>query len=63
MRLEETLVLRLNEVDIMNALKAATACFFQEARHFDEMLDIRIAERFEKKMKAYLELFEAAPEN
>ena len=59
--LEETLVSSLNETDIMNALKAATACFFQEARHFDEILDIRIAESFERKMKAYLALFETNP--
>ena len=57
--LERTLVLSLRDVDIMNALKAATACFFQEARHFDEMLDLKLAERFETKMKAYLELFKA----
>ena len=57
--LERTLVLSLRDVDIMNSLKAATACFFQEARHFDEMLDLNLSERFETKMKAYLELFKA----
>lgn len=57
-RLEGTLVLSLRSTDIMSALKAATACFFREARHFDEMLDLRIAESFETKMKAYLALFE-----
>lgn len=56
--LENTLVLSLRAVDIMNALKAATACFFREARHYDKMLDLKLAERFETKMKAYLELFE-----
>lgn len=56
--LEQTLVLSLKDVDVMNALKAATACFFREARHFDEVLDLKLAERFEEKMKAYLELFE-----
>ena len=45
----------------MNALSAATACFFQEARHFDKMLDIKLAARFETKVKAYLELFETHP--
>ena len=43
---------------MMNALKAATACFFREVRHFDKMLNLKLAERFERKMKAYLELFE-----
>lgn len=42
----------------MNALKAAAACFFCKARHFDEVSDIKLAERFQTKMKAYLELFE-----
>lgn len=55
--LEQTLVLSLKDVDIMNALKAATACFFEEARHFDEVLDLKLSKRFETKMKAYLELF------
>lgn len=59
--LEQTLVLSLRDVDIMNALKAAAACFFREARHLDEVLDIKLAERFETKMKAYLELFETDP--
>ena len=59
--LEQTLVLSLRSVDIMNALKAATACFFREARHFDEMLDLKLSESFEKKMKAYLEFFETHP--
>ena len=59
--LEQTLVLSLKDIDIMNALKAATMCFFQEARHFDEMLDLKLAERFEIKMKVYLDLFEAGP--
>ena len=59
--LEQTLVLSLRSVDLMNALRAATACFFREARHFDEMLDIKLAERFETKVKAYLKLFETNP--
>ena len=59
--LEQTLVLSLKDVDVMNALKAATACFFREARHFDEVLDLKLSERFEGKMKAYLELFETDP--
>ena len=56
--LEQTLVLSLKDVDVMNALKAATACFFREAQHFDKALDLKLAERFEGKMKAYLELFQ-----
>ncbi len=56
--LENTLVLSLRSADIMDALKAATACFFREARHYDEMLDLELAKSFETKMKAYLELFE-----
>ena len=56
--LERTLVLSLSEVDIMNALKAATICFFREARHYDEILNLQLAESFETKVKAYLELFE-----
>ena len=59
--LEETLVLSLRSVDLMNALRAATVCFFREAQHYDKMLDIKLAERFEAKVKAYLELFETDP--
>ena len=55
--LERTLVMSLTDIDIMNALQAATVCFFQEAQHFDEMLDFKLAERFEAKIKVYLELF------
>ena len=55
--LEQTLILSLRDVDIMNALKAAAACFFREVRHFDEVLDLKLAEHFQTKMKAYLELF------
>ena len=56
--LEQTLVLSVRDVDIMNALKAATACFFSEARQYDEILNLELARSFETKMKAYLELFE-----
>lgn len=56
--LEQTLVLSLKGVDIMNALKAATVCFFNEARQYDKILNLDFAWRFETKMKAYLELFE-----
>ena len=56
--LEQTLVLSLKGVDIMNALKAATACFFSEAREYDKMLNLELTENLETKMKAYLELFE-----
>ena len=56
--LEQTLVLSLRDVDIMNALKAATACFFREARQYDEMLNLDLAEGLETKMKTYLEFFE-----
>lgn len=56
--LEQTLILSLRRVDLMNALRIATTCFFREAQHFDEMLDIKLAERFEAKVKAYLGLFE-----
>jgi len=59
--LEETLVLSLRSVDLMNALRAATTCFFHETQHFDKMLDIKLAERFEIKVKTYLELFETNP--
>ncbi len=59
--LERTLVLSLKAVDLMNALKAATACFFREAQHYDKILDPELAERFETKMKTYLELFEIDP--
>ena len=59
--LEETLVLSLRSVDLMNALRAATVCFFREAQHYDKMLDLKLAERFEAKVKAYLELFETDP--
>ena len=59
--LEGTLVSSFSTVDMMNALKAATACFFQEVRHFDEMLNLKLVERFDRKMKAYLELFETYP--
>ena len=61
MCLEQTLVLSLSKVDIMRALQAATACFFREARHYDKMLNLKLAEGFETKAKAYLELFEANP--
>ncbi len=61
--LEQTLVMRLTDIDLMNALKAATVCFFQEAQHFDEMLDLKLAERFEAKMKVYLERFKTDPDN
>ena len=59
--IEQTLVLSLRDVDIMNALKAAAACFFREAQHFDAVLDLKLAEHFETKMKAYFELFETDP--
>ncbi len=55
--IEGTLVLSLSEVDIMNALKTATTCFFHEARHYDEILNLQLAESFEMKVKTYLELF------
>lgn len=60
-RLEYTLVKSVKETDIMNALKAATACFFHEARHYDKILNLDLAGRFERKMKAYLERFEVDP--
>lgn len=56
--IEQTLVLSLKGVDIMNALRAATTCFFNEARQYDKILNLDLAWRFETKMKAYLELFE-----
>ena len=56
--LEQTLVLSLKGVDIMNALRAATTCFFNEARQYDKILNLDLAGRFETKMKAYLALFE-----
>ena len=56
--LEQTLVLSLKGVDIMNALRAATTCFFNEARQYDKILNLDLAWRFEAKMKAYLALFE-----
>ena len=56
--LEQTLVLSLKGVDIMNALRAATTCFFNEARQYDKILNLDLAWRFETKMKAYLALFE-----
>ena len=55
--IERTLVLSLNEVDIMDALKAATTCFFREARRYDRILNLDLAESFEAKMKVYLKLF------
>lgn len=58
MSLEQTLVLSLRSVDLMNALRAATTCFFLEAQYYDKMLDLKLAERFETKVKTYLELFE-----
>ena len=58
---EQTLVPSLSKVDMMNALKTAIACFFREARHFDKMLNLTLAERFETKMQAYLAHFEANP--
>ena len=57
--LEDTLVLSLRGVDIMRALKAATACFFREAQHYDKILSLKLAADFETKMKTYLEFFEA----
>ena len=59
--LEKTLVLSLKKVDMMNALKAATACFFREVRHFDKMLNRELVEDFETKAKVYLEFFEMDP--
>ena len=56
--LEQTLVLSVQGIDLMNALRAATACFFREAQHYDKMLNLKLAERFETKVKAYLEFFE-----
>ena len=61
MSLEQTLVLSLRRVDLMNVLRAATTCFFREAQHYDKMLNLNLAEDFETKMKAYLELFETDP--
>ena len=57
--IEQTLVLSLKDTDIMNALKAATACFFREARQYDKILNLELAERLETKMKTYLERFES----
>ena len=61
MSLEQTLVLSLRRVDLMNVLRAATTCFFREAQHYDKMLNLNLAEDFETKMKAYLKLFETDP--
>ena len=61
MSLEQTLVLSLRRVDLMNVLRAATTCFFREAQHYDKMLNLNLAEDFETKMKVYLELFETDP--
>ena len=61
MSLEQTLVLSLRRVDLMNVLRAATTCFFREAQHYDKMLNLNLAEGFDTKMKAYLELFETDP--
>ena len=36
----------------MNALRAATACFFREARYYEKILDLKLAERFEAKVNA-----------
>ena len=58
MRLEHTLISSLKEVDIMKALKVAVSCFFNEAQHFDTTLNLKLAERFEKKTNTYFELFE-----
>ncbi len=55
--LEQTLVLSLRDIDVMNALEAATTCFFREARQYDEILNLDLAESFETKMQAYLKLF------
>ncbi len=57
--IEQALVLSLKDTDIMNALKAATACFFREARQYDKILNLELAERLETKMKTYLERFES----
>ena len=59
--LERTLVVSLRSVDLMDALRAATVCFFREAQHYDKILDLKLAERFEAKVKTYLELFETNP--
>ncbi len=57
--IEQTLVPGLRRIDIMNAVKAATTSFFREAQHFDKMLNLQLAEKFETKTKTYLELFAA----
>jgi len=54
----QTLVARLGTAEIMRALRAATGCFFDEARRMDEMLELDLAGRFEGKMLEYLELFQ-----
>ncbi len=56
--LEQTRVLSLRSVDLMKALRATTTCFFREVQHYDKILNLKLAERFETKVKAYLELFE-----
>ena len=56
--LRRTLVSSTDTVDIMRALKAATRCFFREARFLDKMLGLNIGNKLGAKMEEYLKLIE-----
>ncbi len=56
--LQQTLVSSTDTAKIMRALKAATTCFFREARGLDKMLGSNAASSLQLKMQDYLGLFE-----
>jgi len=56
--LRQTLVSSKDTVDIMRALKAATMCFFREARFLDKMVGLNIGNKLGAKMEEYLKLIE-----
>lgn len=58
-KLEQTLVCSTEPQAILEALKAATRCFFGQAKRLDEAFDLRGAARLEAKMTEYLSAIEA----
>lgn len=54
-KFERTLVVGLNPRDILRALRATVAAFFNEARQLDEVLEIDVAKDLAHKMMDYLD--------
>jgi predicted nucleotidyltransferase len=55
---QRTLVADLSRPARMRAIRQATACFYDEARQWDELLGRDLAHRFDRKLQEYLAFFE-----